>query len=715
MSPGPFKELSQFLIESKMVKMYENMCSVDPFSTADDVYMFDLAHIKADLGLDMWDYSEWKTSKAIADTMLCCMQKANSMLLIGSSKLSSLKALITLLTVYEETSLEKMTGIGGKIPDQLNFSCIDHICRSFLDALESLSPVPDVSENVLDFLSAQADLLLHLMRSVRNSLSSSVCVLVLKTSGSGLKVLSDLRTIVSGVNKTLKLLLLLILSAMEFCWLDADITGMKDKESVEGFAEISNVILGLLPILCNCITIDECYSLSLTTLDLALKSFLTPDTWFPIIRNHLQLQHLVLKLQDKNSVGSSPILLKFFLAVARVRGGAEMLLHAGFFSSLKVLFADMSDGQTSSVINSGKSLSILSDKTEKPQHLWGLGLAVVTAMVHSLGDSSSCIDIVENVIPYFFLEKAHLISYFLSAPDFPSDDHDKKRPRAQRTWTSLLSLQETEQTLNLMCVLARHWRPWVKAMKDMDSQLREMSIHLLAFISRGNLRLGEASSRIAPLLCPPMLKHEIDCCKKPSFVNSKNGWFALSPLGCVSKPKISGISTTTALVIKDQATENSNHVSQTYFSDLIAFQIYRITFLLLKFLCLQAEGAAKRAEELEYVDLSRFPELPMPEILHGIQDQAIAIVTELCETNKLKQIHSEIQHICLLLVQIIEMALYLELCVLQICGIRPVLGRVEDFSKGVKLLMKATEGHAFLKGSMKSFNQIISLVYPGLL
>jgi nuclear pore complex protein Nup188 len=35
-----------------------------------------------------------------------------------------------------------------------------------------------------------------------------------------------------------------------------------------------------------------------------------------------------------------------------------------------------------------------------------------------------------------------------------------------------------------------------------------------------------------------------------------------------------------------------------------------------------------------------------------------------------------------------EMALYLELCVLQICGIRPVLGRVEDFSKEVKLLLK---------------------------
>ncbi|MBA0717057.1 hypothetical protein Golax_004900 [Gossypium laxum] len=648
-----------------------------------------------------------------------------------------LATIINLFQIYILLqSLEKMTEVGGKIPDQLIFSCMEHICRSFLDTLEPLSRVPDVSEDVLDFLTSQADLLLHLTRSVRKSLSMSVCLLLLKTSGTGLKMLNDLRTIVSGVNNTMKLLIMLILLSMEFCWLDSHISGVKDKESIEGFAEISNVSLGLLPILCNCVTVAECHSLCLTALDLTLKGFLTPDTWFPIIHKHLQLQHVVLKLQDKNSFGSVPVLLKFFLTIARVRGGAEMLLNAGFFSSLKLLFADMSDGRVSSVINSGKKLSTLSDKIEKPQLIWGLGLAVITAMVHSLGDSSLSIDIVANVIPYLFSEKAHLISYFLSAPDFPSDDHDKKRPRAQRTWTSLSKLMETEQTLMLMCVLAQHWTTWVKAMKDTDSQLREMSIHLLAFISRGNQRLGEAPSRIPPLLCPPILKDELDCCNKPSFVNSKNGWFALSPLGCISKPKFSGISTT-ALVIKDQATESNNHVSQTYFSDSVAIQIYRIAFLLLKFLCLQAEGAAKRAEELGYVDLAHFPELPMPEILHGIQrsklhllilpvggfsvlcplgaqDQAIAIVTELCETNRSKQIQSEVQQVCLLLLQTIEMALYLELCVLQICGIKPMLGRLEDVSKEVKLLMKATEGHAFLKGSMKSLSRIISLVYPGL-
>lgn len=532
-------------------------------------------------------------------------------------RLASVRIFIHIYLLLQ--SSEKMTGVGGKIPDQLIFSCMDHICRCFLDTLEPLSSVLDVSKDVLDVLTAQADLLLHLMRSVWKSLSISVCVLVLKTSGTGLKVLANLRMIISGVNKPMKLLITLILSAVEFCWLDSHTGGVKDKESVEGLAEISNVSLGLLPTLCNCITISECCSLSLTALDLTLKCFLTSDTWFPILRKHLQLPHVVLKLQDKNSFGSVPILLKFFLTIACVRGGAEMLLNSGFFSSLKALFSDMSDGRVSSVINSGKKPSTLSDNTEKPQLIWGLGLAVVTAMVHSFGDSSSSVDISGNLIPYFFSEKAHIISYFLSAPDFPSDDHNKKRPRAQRTWTSLSSLMETEQTLMLMCLLARHWNSWVKAMKDTDAQLREMSIHLLAFISRGNQRLGEVPSRTAPLLCPPILKDELDHSKKPSFINSRNGWFALSPLGCVAKPKFSGISTTTALVSRDQAIETNSHVSQTYFSDSVAIQIYRITFLLLKFLCLQAEGASKRAEELGYVDLARFPELPMPEILHGIQ------------------------------------------------------------------------------------------------
>lgn len=70
-----------------------------------------------------------------------------------------------------------------------------------------------------------------------------------------------------------------------------------------------------------------------------------------------------------------------------------------------------------------------------------------------------------------------------------------------------------------------------------------------------------------------------------------------------------------------------------------------------------------------------------------MQDQGIAIVHELCEARKSKQVPSEIQDVCIMLLHITEMALYLEFCVSQICGIRPVLGRVEDFSKEIRLLI----------------------------
>ncbi|KAL6211924.1 hypothetical protein ACLB2K_017147 [Fragaria x ananassa] len=168
-------------------------------------------------------------------------------------------------------------------------------------------------------------------------------------------------------------------------------------------------------------------------------------------------------------------------------------------ASLKVLsdFQPLVTGsggsRMSASVTMAYSLSNSSDIMEKPKQIWGLGSAVITAMVQSLGDSSACSDIVENVLPYFFSEKAYIISYYLSAPEFPSDDHDKKRPRAQQRQTSLTELKETEHTLMLMCVLAKHWNSWVKAMKELDSQLREKSIHLLAFISRGTQRLGETA------------------------------------------------------------------------------------------------------------------------------------------------------------------------------------------------------------------------------
>ncbi|KAJ6386036.1 hypothetical protein OIU77_029072 [Salix suchowensis] len=421
--PGPFKELSQYLVESICFLSYQHKYGGDHYGNSMDIHLYDLMRIQSDLGLNMWDYTDWKDSKAIGQTMLECFQDANSMVLLASSKLSALKALLTALTMWEDNSTENKGTTEGKIPRQLCFSCIDNLCKSFHTTVESLAPFLDASEEILDFLSALAELILHLMKSAQSNLSLSVCVLVLKTSGSGLKLLNDFRSSATGVKKTMKLLLMLLLFALE-------ISNTSDKES-EDFAEVSNGCLGLLPILCNCITATEHCSLSLATIDLVLTSFLTPNTWFPIIQKHLQLPHVILKVHDKSSFSSVPITLKFLLTLARVRGGAEMLLSAGFFSSLRALFADSPDVGSTVMTNDSGSLKS-SDKIEKPQSIWGLGLAVIVAMVQSLGDSSSYNDLLDNVIPYVFSEKADLISYYLSAPDFPSESHDKKRPRAKK-------------------------------------------------------------------------------------------------------------------------------------------------------------------------------------------------------------------------------------------------------------------------------------------
>ncbi|PQM35839.1 uncharacterized protein Pyn_12199 [Prunus yedoensis var. nudiflora] len=128
----------------------------------------------------------------------------------------------------------------------------------------------------------------------------------------------------------------------------------------------------------------------------------------------------------------------------------------------------------------------------------------------------------------------------------------------------------------------------------MDSQLREKSIHLLAFID-GELNTLE-NLRVLMLLLYVLLslKRNSMAARNHHLSTVEADVFALSPFSCASKPKFSAVSTTTALAIKTQSTENS-------------------------FLCLQAEGAARRAEEVGFVDLDHFPELPMPEILHGLQ------------------------------------------------------------------------------------------------
>ncbi|XP_062095181.1 uncharacterized protein LOC133801067 isoform X2 [Humulus lupulus] len=82
---------------------------------------------------------------------------------------------------------------------------------------------------------------LILLRSACKSLNLSICIHLLKTSGSGLRVLCDFRPSTIEVNITIKLLLVLLFSTVKFCCLSSRFGGMIDMESVEDVANISNV------------------------------------------------------------------------------------------------------------------------------------------------------------------------------------------------------------------------------------------------------------------------------------------------------------------------------------------------------------------------------------------------------------------------------------------------------------------------------------------
>lgn len=522
---------------------------------------------------------------------------------------------------------------GRKIPEKSLSSSIDYICQSLHRTIELLPPVSDASEDIVDILAAQAQLLFLFTRSLSTHLSISTCLLILKTSGYGLKMLSKCRPLVTAVIFPMKIFFMLILFSLKSSWRDSH-HGVQTKiEHNEALPEAANVSLGLLPLICNCIELTEHCSISVIIIDQILKGFSTPGTWFPIIQKHLPMQRIVLKLQDKSSYSSIGIILKFLLTIAHVKEGAEMLLNTGFFASLSVLLADLSNGGPLSVVERERNLANTFENNERSQPIWGLSLAVVTAIINSLGERS--IFNVEHVVTNFLLEKADLISYYLSAPDFPQDDHDKKRLRALKPHTSLSALSEIENTVMLICVLAKHRNTWSRAMKEMESQLRERCIHLLAFISCGTPHHGESPGRVSPIFCHPTLREEYEWHKKPSSINSKNGWFALAAYCCSLNPKYSYSSSRSDTVIKDQPNEHVNLTSQTHFSDAVSIQIYRITCLLLNFLCQQVEYAAERAEEVGFVDLAHFPELPMPDILHCLQvkhrlSSLLFLILDLC-------------------------------------------------------------------------------------
>lgn len=494
-------------------------------------------------------------------------------------------------------------------------SVVKCACKSFQSTVDSLLPEVDTNEVLFPLLSGQVELLLTLMRFLfhqakQNNSSSHlypVIVHLMKTLGPSTSFLVDLMPSSPALKKPVKSLLVLLLSLFEFIYSKDD---RKDEsDDVNLFDELSLLCMSLLPVLCKLAENREYSDLAVASMDLMLKGFVPPNVWVPVLQKHFRLQAILHKCQN-GALLSTQVILNFLLTLGRTKDGAKILQSANIFAFLKVLLSQLS-------LDDSCLRNSLSTQA-KDVNLWGLGLAIVTSLNHYMDDDISRNNVASSTIS-FLSGQVPLMSSYLSAQSI-NTHQSKKRALLQKSQTSLSALSLTENILTLLCILAKYHFPRDTGMKEVDSELREIIIHLLAFISRGIARSADSLNWNPSFLCPPIVKEEMVLHEEPPLIRSKYGWFRFAASSTLSTAVVSGPSNAAlSLVIKDKSSGDSDSVKQTRFTEMLAVQIYRIAFLIMKFLCSQAKEAVKRAEELEFLDLAHFPELPMPDILHGLQ------------------------------------------------------------------------------------------------
>ncbi|XP_048540938.1 uncharacterized protein LOC125520147 [Triticum urartu] len=710
-TPGPFQELLCFLLEFKFFECNATEQPHSAFPAVSGNVLFDVAHTRDDLGVKLWNHSDWKPCKEVAEKMLDIMHKANLMKRHADAKLCTLRSFITFLSVYTGTSSSNEPTLpDGGISATAMESAIRCACKYLQSTVDSLFPEVGTNEVLFPLLSGQVDLLLTLTRFLFHQAKQTksyvhlypVIVLLMRTSGASTSFLVDLVPSSPALKKPVKSLLVLILSLFEFIYGKDD---MKDGSGDANlFGESSIISMRLLPVLCKLAENREYSDLAVGSMDLLLKGFIPPNMWLPILQKHFRLQAILHKCQN-GAILSTQVILNFLLTLGRTKDGAKMLQSANIFAFLKVLLSKLS-------LDDSCFRNSLSSQA-KDVHMWSLALAIVASLNHCMDDDVSRSSVANGTVS-ILSGQVPLMSSYLSAQSV-NTHQNKKRAVLQQSQTSLSALSLTENILSLLCVLAKYHFPRDTGMMQVDSELREIIIHLLAFISRGSARTGDSPNWNPSFCCPPIAKEEVVLHEDPPLIRSKHGWFRFAASSTHSTAAISAPSNAAlSLVIRDKSSGDSGSVKQTRFTEMVAVQIYRVAFLIMKFLCSQAKEAVKRAGELEFVDLAHFPELPMPDILHGLQDQVVSIVTEVLGANGSSALSGETDRVCRLLLVTLEASLYMELCVSQSCSIRPVLGRFEDFSKGIKAMLHALEKHSSLKPLVRSLAQITTLLYPGL-
>lgn len=431
----------------------------------------------------------------------------------------------------------------------LGIKCVCKSIQATLDSIVSTTIINAEEESYMfGLLSTQTEFLLTLVKIGKVHLHA--IPILTKVVVSGIKVLADIRSPGPALNKTIELFLMLQL----------DLLGTstdRDDASEATLTELAS-ISGLLSPLCKYSKNPELSNLALVCMDLIMKhNLVSPSISVPIVQNHLPVRDILQKIRNEtisDSVSvSASVAFSFFLTLSKTKGGVQLLHSSHVLSFLNAFLGEGDPFLTKSV------------------HLWSLGVAIITSVIHFASSDSCYSDIVEEAV-LFLTEKAEVMSYYLSAPELPINDN--KRPRPNNSRITLDALTLTKQCLSFVYTLSRY-----KVPLSISSGLMENVIHLLAFISKRSTKLP---------FCPPSCKEEVRLDKCTAVIKTKCGWFGLS-------------------------------AEPTRFTERVAVKIYKISLLVLSILCVQAEAAVKRAEEVGFVDPVNLPELPMPEILHALQ------------------------------------------------------------------------------------------------
>lgn len=102
-TPGPFQEILCFLLKFNVFEHNPLEQLQSTFPAANDNFLFNVPHIRDELGVELWNHSDWKTYKEVAEKMLDIMCKANLMKCHADAMLCTLRSFITFLSVYTGT------------------------------------------------------------------------------------------------------------------------------------------------------------------------------------------------------------------------------------------------------------------------------------------------------------------------------------------------------------------------------------------------------------------------------------------------------------------------------------------------------------------------------------------------------------------------------------------------------------------------------------